>query len=493
MNEPTKSGVYRQLYHAANSLERYGSLNSSSTTASGTTPMLNTKVLAAAAGIGASLLAVFAAFKSLRSKSDDEKRTESDTVDAFKEALEPDKGPELPDAPVKEPTQTDEAKKPPTPDEVMEEFKPEAEQVEQKPLWKRVLGAIGLSSITGDKPAEETPTANSAPVPATPSTASSKDTGTVLVARGSTLKNGATSERSSQSKNTLFSGKYSRLAKANLNSLELAWANMLVTRGVSISGRMGKSMLPLVRSVIVARAKAHGVDPTVLLRVASMESGGDPNAVSATGAIGVFQFTAATASALGLENRFDLDANVEAGILLMKQNTKSMPADKDQALSAYISHQIGLSSAKEVLSSPPTKLISKLSARAQKAIKVNVGGKSNTVGEYLEANREKLASSLDQQDKAKSFSGKISVFKAKEPATNSASVTVPTPSTSAFVETPASPDTQYQSPKVAASVPPAPTQETKPTTPQSGQSSTVASEEQPSGFFRMKNGLLVAS
>jgi soluble lytic murein transglycosylase-like protein len=37
-----------------------------------------------------------------------------------------------------------------------------------------------------------------------------------------------------------------------------------------------------------------------MLKIAAIESGGNPNAISATGAIGVFQFTGQTGTGVGI-------------------------------------------------------------------------------------------------------------------------------------------------------------------------------------------------
>lgn len=399
MKPVDKSAVYRQLYHAANGMEnRFLRPSASSVNgyrASGPSPLLNTKVIAAAVGIGVSLAAVFAAFRSLGKPDNPEPEGETPPVESTEEEKEAEE----------------------------EEAKVEEPEEEDPGIWDKILKAFGFGEEE-DPGLVDLPESSTEPVPVRPAESTEKgaakpkapskssgppESGVVLIARGAELNKKKPAERDSQKGNPLFTGRYARLAKANLSTPELAWATKLAKMGVSISGRMGKSMLPVVKSVIIARAKAHGLDPEDMLKVASMESGGDPNAVSSTGAIGIFQFTAATARAFGLNNRFDLDANVEAGMLLTKANLKSLPDSASGPLAVYIAHQIGISGAKEVLSAPRSKPIAKLKPRTQKSIRVNVGGKSRTVGEYLDANQAKLDASYAQQMAAAPFKGEVKI------------------------------------------------------------------------------------
>jgi soluble lytic murein transglycosylase-like protein len=59
-------------------------------------------------------------------------------------------------------------------------------------------------------------------------------------------------------------------------------------------------MHPKIESLIRAKALEYGVDPDIAVKIAIVESGGNPNAVSSTGAIGIFQFTGDTANRMGL-------------------------------------------------------------------------------------------------------------------------------------------------------------------------------------------------
>jgi len=403
MSNPDRQSVYRQLYHTANGLDNRRSRPSRSSTSSPSPWYLNPKVVSISLSLGITLSAVIHSLSSLGSD-----KPVSD---------EEEKDPELPNQPL---LQAEDSEK-------REDDKPESDPVERR-LFDRVSSFFGRPpepatykdlSVTTEPPVPSQPGKETEATTATktsskraPTPVNTNNVPTpqvpekVMLLRRGRLDPRSKAERSSQSDNELFVGKYSRLSNARLSGPELTWAKRLVRSGASIRGRAGRSFLPVVKSTIINRAKAYGLDPSMMVKVASLESGGDPNAVSSTGAIGVYQFTSATAAAFGLHNRFDMDANVEAGMQLTLSNQKRIPEGRRSTLSVYLAHQIGIGSALEVISSPPGRLISTLSPTARRSIRVNVGGKSKTVGQYLSANEQKLESSYSAQLAAGSFAGK---------------------------------------------------------------------------------------
>ncbi|MCI0402666.1 MAG: lytic transglycosylase domain-containing protein [Acidobacteria bacterium] len=88
-----------------------------------------------------------------------------------------------------------------------------------------------------------------------------------------------------------------------------------------------------IPQLIIAAAQRHGVDPRLAVEVAVQESRLDQNAVSAAGAIGVFQLMPATAAALGVDPR-NLEQNIEGGVRYLKQQLTRF-GDVAQALGAY--------------------------------------------------------------------------------------------------------------------------------------------------------------
>jgi hypothetical protein len=169
----------------------------------------------------------------------------------------------------------------------------------------------------------------------------------------------------------------------------------LKTNGTNTSASF--SMKSSTKEKIRNRAIAYGLDPAGMIRIAQMESGGNPNAISSTGAIGIFQMTGSTASSLGLANRFNEDANIEAGMQLASQNKKTAARTgiEETPLSIYLIHQLGPPAAKEILTAakdPSTKITS-LTPRTQKKISQNYGGKTaSTASEYVKNTQQKLES-----------------------------------------------------------------------------------------------------
>ena len=86
--------------------------------------------------------------------------------------------------------------------------------------------------------------------------------------------------------------------------------------------------------MIVQEAAAQGVDPSLAIAVANAESGGNQNAVSSAGAIGVFQLMPATAAGLGVDPTV-LAQNIHGGILYLRQLIGQYGGDLQKVLAAY--------------------------------------------------------------------------------------------------------------------------------------------------------------
>jgi soluble lytic murein transglycosylase-like protein len=94
--------------------------------------------------------------------------------------------------------------------------------------------------------------------------------------------------------------------------------------------------LPLyLTSAITDAAKAHGVDPRLLVAVAHHESRFNPNAVSPVGACGIMQLMPATARYLGIKDIFDARQNVFAGARYLRTLLDTFHGDLDLTLAAY--------------------------------------------------------------------------------------------------------------------------------------------------------------
>ena len=78
----------------------------------------------------------------------------------------------------------------------------------------------------------------------------------------------------------------------------------------------------------------YGVDPDLARAVMRMESGGNPNAVSSAGAIGLMQLMPGTAKGLGV-NPKDPKRNLEGGIKYLAQLADKYDGDYVKTLAAY--------------------------------------------------------------------------------------------------------------------------------------------------------------
>ena len=174
---------------------------------------------------------------------------------------------------------------------------------------------------------------------------------------------------------------------------EAARIRELKTSGANTSANVKGGMSPEVQDKISAQAKKAGLDPVMMQKIAAMESGGNANAISSTGAIGIYQFTGQTASGVGIKNRFDVDQNIEGGMKLTKQN-QAMLEDAKLPVTAenlYMMHQLGPKAAKEVIRGAASgKSKEELSADTQKAMNLNYGAKSKTAADYIATNKKAL-------------------------------------------------------------------------------------------------------
>lgn len=172
----------------------------------------------------------------------------------------------------------------------------------------------------------------------------------------------------------------------------------LKTGGDNTSANLKGGMPKEIQEKIIAQALASGLDPAMMLKMASMESGGNANAISSTGAIGIYQFTGKTGSGVGIKDRFNADENIAGGMKLTQANMAVLKAAKlpVTAENLYMMHQLGPSAAKELIAGASTgKNISDLSSGTQKAVSLNYGSGSKTAAEYLGKNSDALTARAD--------------------------------------------------------------------------------------------------
>jgi len=91
----------------------------------------------------------------------------------------------------------------------------------------------------------------------------------------------------------------------------------------------------LFDSIIRRAAGRHQVDPYLVKAIIMAESSYNPRAISGKGAKGLMQLMPGTAKALGVEDSFNPEHNINAGVKYFKQLLNQFDGDVKLALAAY--------------------------------------------------------------------------------------------------------------------------------------------------------------
>jgi len=91
----------------------------------------------------------------------------------------------------------------------------------------------------------------------------------------------------------------------------------------------------LYGTLIEQAADRHQVDPALVKAIIMAESGYNPKAISKKGAKGLMQLMPKTAEALGVEDSFNPEDNIDAGVEYFRKLLNRFDGDIELALAAY--------------------------------------------------------------------------------------------------------------------------------------------------------------
>ena len=114
-------------------------------------------------------------------------------------------------------------------------------------------------------------------------------------------------------------------------------------------GAVGLNISGDTNSLIKEAAARYQVDPRLVAAVAQTESGGNQEAVSPAGAVGVMQLMPETAAGLGV-NPYDKRQNIEGGAKYLRQMMDTFGGDVQKDVAAY---NAGPQAVKEYNGIPP--------------------------------------------------------------------------------------------------------------------------------------------
>jgi hypothetical protein len=122
---------------------------------------------------------------------------------------------------------------------------------------------------------------------------------------------------------------------ATSNAVRTNSAGFVVRNSPVSSSAANTAARERLEGLIQTVAARHNVDPALVRAVVQVESGGNPEAVSRKGAMGLMQLMPETAVQMGVTKVFDPQENLEAGVRQLRALLVRYGGDLDKALAAY--------------------------------------------------------------------------------------------------------------------------------------------------------------
>lgn len=117
-------------------------------------------------------------------------------------------------------------------------------------------------------------------------------------------------------------------------------SSVLSSRSTSINNYITADVSNLtvderIENAVELYSNQHGVDSNLVKAIIKVESNFDPNVVSSAGAKGLMQLMPENCKALGVEDPFNIEQNIEGGVKHIKEYIDRYDGDIEMALMAY--------------------------------------------------------------------------------------------------------------------------------------------------------------